>query len=96
MLTANGPLQPRITGQQIAFPPVDSLPPGQKLTYTVEVEAVKAGDARFRVELRSATLKEPVVDEESTTIRRPSSGTSSLAAPASEPPPAFPPAGPNP
>src|SRR5262249_37752077 len=37
LVNANGPVQPRVAGQEIAFPPVDSLPPGQKLSYTVEV-----------------------------------------------------------
>src|SRR5581483_6448534 len=65
---ANGPSKPRFEGQQVIFPPVDSLPPGQKFTYTVGAQAMKIGDARLKAELRSATLQGPVVEYESTTI----------------------------
>ena len=44
------------------------LAPGQQVTYTVEVQAIQPGDARFRAELRSATLSKEVIGEESTTI----------------------------
>jgi uncharacterized repeat protein (TIGR01451 family) len=64
-----GPGQPKIEGQKISFPPIDSVPPGAALKYTVEVEAVKEGDARFHVELRSLTLgTQPVIEEESTAV----------------------------
>jgi uncharacterized repeat protein (TIGR01451 family) len=74
ILNANGPAQPQIDGQRLIFPPVDGLPPGQTLHYTVEVETVLAGDARFHVELTSETLREPVIKEESTTIYAPKGG----------------------
>jgi uncharacterized repeat protein (TIGR01451 family) len=71
-----GPLnaQPRIVGNEITFPPIDRLEPGQRLVYEVIARAKTPGDARFRVRLQTATLgAEPVVKEQSTTIYMPES-----------------------
>ena len=46
-----------------------SLAPGQTLTYMVEVGALKPGEARFRAELTTGTMREPLVKEESTNVR---------------------------
>ena len=64
-----GPGAYRLVSDRLEFQPVDRLPPGAVLNYGIEVEATKLGDARFHVELSSATLKEPIVKEESTTVR---------------------------
>lgn len=95
ILKANGPGQPRIEGQKITFPPVDSVPPNGQVSYTVDVKALKEGDVRFRVELRSLTLgTQPVIEEESTRIYAPiPGGAPPRPAPGSgpttsEPPPA--------
>jgi uncharacterized repeat protein (TIGR01451 family) len=96
---AHGPTTPRIEGQRVIFPPVDGLQSKQTFSYSVEVQAVEPGDARFHVELRSATLQEPVIKEESTIVFAavPGAGEAPNAAPkppsppapsASEPPPA--------
>lgn len=82
---ANGPSQPRITAGEVVFPPVDSVPPGQKLNYTIEAQAMEPGDVRFRVKLTSSTSSDPVIEEESTNI---------YAAPATGTKPATPPAPP--
>jgi uncharacterized repeat protein (TIGR01451 family) len=90
-VNANGPTQPRIEGQRVVFPPVAAVQPKQTLEYAVEVEAIAAGDARFRVELRSATLREPVIEEESTNIYAPGQGARPApAGPGAAPPPAPP------
>jgi uncharacterized repeat protein (TIGR01451 family) len=68
VLSANGPSVPRVEGQRITFPATDGLQPKQAFNYTVDVEALTPGDVRFHVELRSATLGEPVIEEESTRI----------------------------
>jgi hypothetical protein len=68
VINANGPSQPRFEGQRVIFPAVDGLQPKQVFSYSVDVEALQAGDARFHVELRSTTLTEPVIEEESTTV----------------------------
>jgi uncharacterized repeat protein (TIGR01451 family) len=92
MVNATGPAQPRAEGQRIIFPPIDSVRPGETVTYTLEAEALQPGDVRFQVELTSETLQEPVIKQESTTIYRPVPGGGAPAPPAGPPPPA-PPAG---
>ncbi len=69
MVTAYGPTTYQMDGARLTFVPLETLPPGQTLTYIVEVQAVKSGDARFRAELTTGTLCEPVVKEESTNVR---------------------------
>jgi uncharacterized repeat protein (TIGR01451 family) len=71
IVDARGPVQPRIEGQRIIFPPVDGLSPKQMLTFEVEVQALQPNDAHFHVELRSPDLTDPVTVEESTTIYAP-------------------------
>ena len=69
VVTANGPATYRVDGGRVTFTPLDALPPGQTATYVVEVEAVQAGESRFRAELTTGTTREPVVKEESTNVR---------------------------
>jgi uncharacterized repeat protein (TIGR01451 family) len=99
ILKANGPVQPKIEGQRVTFPPVDSLAPKQALNYSIDVEALQPGDVRFRVELRGLTLGNlPVIEEESTNIyapvngapRRPPAGPATAPAPGTHPAPAVP------
>ncbi len=71
-LSGTGPVQPKIEGNKVTFPAVDGLVPGKDLRYSITVEAVRVGDVRFRVEMRSTSLgPEPVIEEESTTIIKP-------------------------
>jgi uncharacterized repeat protein (TIGR01451 family) len=65
---AAGPGEYRVDGQKVTFAPRDGLEPGQTWTFTVSVMTLKVGDARFQAELRSATLREPVVVQQSTTV----------------------------
>jgi uncharacterized repeat protein (TIGR01451 family) len=58
----------KIDGQSIAFPRIESLEPGAELRYTVDVEVVASGDARFRAEARSAILNQPQRAEEPTRV----------------------------
>jgi uncharacterized repeat protein (TIGR01451 family) len=71
-LAGNGPTPAKIIGQVVTFGKLEALQPGQTVRYNVEVRAVKPGDVRFRVELRSLALQSPVREEESTTIIDPS------------------------
>lgn len=64
----SGPIEGRIDGQRVLFPPLDGLQPGRGWTFTIDAEAVAFGDARFRVELRCPQLSVPLHDEESTRI----------------------------
>ena len=60
---------PRLdAGGKVTFPPVDEIRPGQTLAFTVEVEAVQAGDARFRAEIKAAHLTKPLVEEQSARV----------------------------
>jgi uncharacterized repeat protein (TIGR01451 family) len=69
VLTAYGPTAYRVEGGRVLFAPLAALPPGQTLTYMVEVGALKTGEARFRAELTTGTMREPLVKEESTNVR---------------------------
>lgn len=70
LIQADGPDGHRgqVDGRRIIFPARDGLIPSTHLTYTIIVEAVVAGDARFRAEVRSNLGADPVVEEEPTTI----------------------------
>jgi uncharacterized repeat protein (TIGR01451 family) len=65
-----GPTDSRQEGNKLLFEPFASLPPGQSARWEVFVEAVREGDARFRISLTADQLKAggPVREEESTTI----------------------------
>jgi uncharacterized repeat protein (TIGR01451 family) len=68
---ATGPTTPKIDGNTVTYPPLDGLPPKQKMRYIIEVQGLEAGDVRFRAELRAATLSKEVVEEEPTNIIAP-------------------------
>jgi len=74
---ARGTTAATISDQVVTFARVESLAPQQKLEYQIEAQALRAGDVRFRVELRSASLTsgQPVIEEESTHIVEPLPGT---------------------
>jgi uncharacterized repeat protein (TIGR01451 family) len=65
---AKGPTAATVKGQVVTFAPVKTVAPGETLRWTIEVDAWKAGDVRFRAELRSPALEQPVVEQESTRI----------------------------
>jgi hypothetical protein len=66
--SASGPATYKVEGQKVTFAAIDGLVPGQTWKYSVEVTALKPGDARFQVELKSSSLSEPVVAQQSTTL----------------------------
>jgi uncharacterized repeat protein (TIGR01451 family) len=65
---ATGPTQAKAAAGRVTFDPLPTLAAGQSVTWTVEVKAAAAGDVRFRVEMTSGSLKEPVVGTESTKL----------------------------
>jgi uncharacterized repeat protein (TIGR01451 family) len=69
LITAYGPTTYQVNGERVTFLPMAALQPGQTLTYMVEVQAMKQGVARFRAELTTDTMREPVVKEENTNVR---------------------------
>jgi uncharacterized repeat protein (TIGR01451 family) len=102
VINARGPSTPKVEGNTVTFPGIDSVQPKQTLEYTVEVEALQAGDVRFRAELRSQTLGNvPVIEEESTNIYDAGSGSRPAPSPTGTQPQPLPtatppPAGPSP
>jgi uncharacterized repeat protein (TIGR01451 family) len=69
VVAVGGPAPYRVEGGRLTFAPVQELPPGQALTFTVEAEAVQPGEVRVRVAMTAAALREPVFKEESTNVR---------------------------
>jgi hypothetical protein len=67
-LGATGSQQARINGNQAAFGPINGLAPGQSVTLTVGVQAVKEGDGRVRFETRMPSMPAPQIDEEATRV----------------------------
>jgi uncharacterized repeat protein (TIGR01451 family) len=89
VLSTDGPTRAKVDGQTVTFPPVESIAPKATLQYAIQVEGLQPGDVRFRVELRSAQLREPVIKEEPTTIYSPGPGPAPApAAPGTPPAPA--------
>ncbi|HKI34659.1 MAG TPA: hypothetical protein VKA46_22575 [Gemmataceae bacterium] len=69
VLGAKGPATAKIEAQRVTFPAVGSLPPGQAVVYTIQVQALKAAPTvYFRAELTTNTLTKPLVEEESTSV----------------------------
>jgi uncharacterized repeat protein (TIGR01451 family) len=68
-LNSEAPVQGRAAGQVVTFDKIDGLEPGRFVEYRIDVQALKAGDARFRSEVTSPILTAgPVVEEEPTRI----------------------------
>lgn len=99
VVNANGPTTPTVQANTVVFPAVDGVGPKQALSYAIEVQALQVGDVRFEVSLVSATMREPLRQQESTTIYAPTQGGAAPGAGAApgrapttqEPPPAVPP-----
>jgi uncharacterized repeat protein (TIGR01451 family) len=68
VMDTTGPAKARVAGQNVLFPALANLQPKQTVTYTIQVMGLRPGDVRFQVELRSSTLREPVIKQESTHI----------------------------
>jgi uncharacterized repeat protein (TIGR01451 family) len=67
----------RIEEERVAFPAVETLAPNAEASFVIEVEGRIPGDARLRVEARSALLTQPLRAEEPTRVlgqEPPSSG----------------------
>lgn len=60
----------KITGkeQQVQFDKVDSLPPGEVVSWNVKAKANKAAKTRFRLELTSDANPKPIIEMEPTTL----------------------------
>lgn len=58
----------QIDGQRVTFSTIDSLAPNAEASFVVEVEGSTPGEARFRAEVRSPVLAQPLRTEEPTRI----------------------------
>ncbi len=67
-LSAEGPTRFAIAGQQVTFEPLARLAPKADVTYKVKVQALAAGDLRFKVQLLSDDSRTPITKEESTRV----------------------------
>jgi uncharacterized repeat protein (TIGR01451 family) len=83
---ATGPTLATVAGQTITFAPVD-VDPQRTVRYLIEARGLRPGDVRFRTEMRSQALDQPVMEEESTTIYEPQTRPGAVAP---VPPPAAP------
>ena len=63
-----------VAGQTITFGKYDGLGPGMKAVYTFEAQTLKAGDARFEVQITSDLNAEPLTLQQSTRIVAPLPG----------------------
>jgi hypothetical protein len=77
---AKGPVPATAVGGVVTFGKA-TVAPGQALEYTLEARALKAGDLRFRAEVRSPSLEQLLFEEEATQIVAPGQN-SGAAAPA--------------
>ncbi len=64
----SGQTEVKASGQSITLAPIESLAPGEIATWWVEAKAEKAADTRFRVELKSDYLDQPVPEVEPTRL----------------------------
>src|SRR5262249_61623906 len=56
VVNANGPAQAQINDRQVVFRGVNGVQPKQSLRYTIETQALKAGDVRLEVKVNSDAL----------------------------------------
>lgn len=66
LINVDSPTEHRADKNYLVFRPVAELPAGQSLTFKVKVAAAKAGSLRFRAQLSSESISEPLLAEELT------------------------------
>ena len=65
---ADGPVRYRQEGQTIVFEPIERLAPRADAIFRIKVRTLKAGSVRFKIQVSSANLTEPVLKMEPTRI----------------------------
>jgi uncharacterized repeat protein (TIGR01451 family) len=63
-----GPTRHRIDGSQIAFDPLPKLATKADAVYRIKVRGTQPGDYRFRIQMTSDELKQPVIKEEASRV----------------------------
>lgn len=67
-LAAAGPTRHILDGQRVLFDALDRLAPKEEITFRVRAQALRAGDARIRVQLVTDEINKPITKEESTRV----------------------------
>lgn len=67
-LSAEGPARYEFAGQQFVFQPLAQLAPKAEAVYHVRVQALRQGDLKIAVQVKSADLQIPVTKEEVTRV----------------------------
>ena len=67
-LAAEGASRYDVAGQQVSFQPLARLAPRSEATFQVRAQALRAGDAKISVQIKSSDMTTPVVKEEATRI----------------------------
>jgi len=67
-LGGTGEVPAKVDGQTVTFAPLNNLRARQTVSYRVDVEAVKSGDARVQIQVTSDSVKTPIVQQESTVV----------------------------
>jgi uncharacterized repeat protein (TIGR01451 family) len=57
-----------VSGKNVTWPAVSTVPAKQTVTYTIQAKGVKAGDSRMRVEVTTRLRQNAIVELESTTV----------------------------
>jgi uncharacterized repeat protein (TIGR01451 family) len=66
--SVEGSLRHNITGQQIVFEPINSMSPGDEITFVINGSGRSAGDHRVVVNMRTDGRQTPVSKEETTRV----------------------------
>ena len=67
-IRGSGPNEGRLETEQVVFPTLEEVSPGATATYTVELEAMAAGSARIRAEVRALHLPNPLKEEQAVPV----------------------------
>jgi uncharacterized repeat protein (TIGR01451 family) len=95
--TAQGPVRFREEGKVIVFEPLEKLAPKADAIFRINVKALEAGTVRFKIQVASSNIQEPIIkmeptriydDAPPTTATTPRSSTPGVPAPGLLPPPA--------
>ena len=64
----SGKSEGRVEAGKVTFPTLEELRPGESTAFVIEAEAVTAGDARFRAEVRAGHLNNPLREEQAVRV----------------------------
>ena len=67
-VSTSGPTESTVKGRKIVFDPLELINPKQEVSWMVTLKAVKPGDVRFHMTMKSDELSRAVMETEATTI----------------------------